>query len=154
MQIVDEDIQRKLLLVKLNESQLPTEIIKKTDEEKAKENFNDDYEYTRKKLKSLVDISVEAIKDLKEIAQETGEPRAYKALGELIKNAGDLTKGVIDSAKAKSDIDKSLMFNQSEGSSVKEVHNNTVFIGSTKELLDKIIEDDKSSSIIDLDSIK
>lgn len=147
----EEDVKRKMMLAKLNAPVEPEPVIEKTEEEKAKENFNADYEYTRKKLKSLVDVSVDAIEDLKEIALETGEPRAYRALGELIKNAGDLTKGVMDSAKSKAEIDKSIAGNNPKESSPREINNNTVFIGSTKDLLDKIIEDDKKAVIIDVD---
>lgn len=149
--INDEKQQRQAYLDKLN-PKVPAIITpqEKTEEQKAKENFDSDYEYTRKKLKNLVDISVTAIEDLKEIANETGEPRAYHVLGELIKNAGELTKGVMDSAKSKSDIDKSINGEPKDRLPVKEINNNTVFIGSTKQLLDKILEDEKNANVIDV----
>src|ERR1035437_4809952 len=104
----DSDV-RKNMLSKLNAAlpQIAGAVVPAVAAvDKSKENFDSDYEYTRKKLKNLADRGEDAIEHFAEIAKETGEPRAFEVLATLLKNTGELVKGVIDNAEAKSNIDR------------------------------------------------
>lgn len=141
----DVDEQRKNMLEKLNTA-VPASVPIVMD--KAKENYESDYEYTRKKLKNLADRGEEAIEHFAEVAKETGEPRAFEVLATLLKNTSDIVKGVIENASAKAVIDSKnappLM-----GDKKSEVHNTTIFVGSAKELLDKVNSEQK---VIDVEA--
>ena len=133
---------RLAMLAKLSQSPpVPSQQITvlKTPEEIAKENNEADYEYARKKLKNLADYGEAAIKHFQEVAEETGEPRAFEVLATLLKNTGELVKGVMDNAATKAHIDKTKepqkVVGDKEGATVT---NTTIFVGTTKDLLDRI----------------
>lgn len=131
--------QRKNMLAKLNTA-VPagTPIVL----DKSKENFDSDYDYTRKKLKNLVDLGEEAIEHFTEIAKETNEPRYFEVLATLLKNTGELVKGVIDNAETKSNIDKKNEAPKVVGDKEPTVSNTTIFVGTTKDLLEKIRQEE------------
>jgi len=106
----------------------------KTDAEKATE----DYEFTRKKLKNLVNIGEEALEHFFEIAQETNEPRAFEVLATLLKTTGELSKGISDNAKTKSSIDKDRGSIQPEGNQPSSLTQNNIYVGTTKDLLKQL----------------
>ena len=147
--IVTDEEKRKRMLSKLNSS-LPSTTVAIVD--KAKENFDADYEYTRKKLKNLADRGEEAIEHFAEIAKETNEPRAFEVLATLLKNTGELVKGVIDNAEAKSNIDRRNEPVKVVGDKdpTPSVNNTTIFVGTTKDLLDKI-KAEEQRKIIDVE---
>ena len=89
----------------------------------------------------------EAIENFKDIALETGEPRAFEVLATLLKNTGELVKNVAENSKNKSEIDKNLDKNITP----QQVQHNNYFVGSTKELLDKITDEEK---VIDGEIVK
>lgn len=137
---MSNDELRSKMLEKLNTS-VPANVPVVMD--KAKENYESDYEYTRKKLKNLADRGEEAIEHFAEVAKETGEPRAFEVLATLLKNTSDIVKGVIENASAKAVID-SKNAQPLMGDKKSEVTNNTtIFVGSTKDLLDKVNNEQK-----------
>lgn len=133
---------RKNMLQKLKTSQEAPVMV-----DAAKENFNSDYEYTRKKLKNLVDMGEEAIEHFKDIAEETNEPRAFEVLATLLKNTGELVRGVIDNATSKANIDGHSKENKVVGDKEVTTNNTTIFVGTTRDLLDKLNNEQKSKVI-------
>ena len=125
-----------------DEAQLPsTEVVSVSKEQK---DADDDYEYTRQKLKSMIDVGEEAIDEFKDVCAETQEPRAYEVLATLIKNTGDLTKSVMDNSKVKASTDRERLAmkqgtpDMSNGGTINQTNNQIIFNGSTKELLEAI----------------
>ena len=102
--------------------------------------YDDDYEYTRKKLKILIEEGEDAINTFKEIAGETQEPRAYHVLSELLKTTSEITKGIMDNAAQKSNIDNRKPIPKNIGENITTTNNNNtaIFVGTTKELLEQI----------------
>lgn len=106
--------------------------------EPPKEGFEQDYDYTRDKLKNLVNIGEDAIEHFIEIAKETNEPRAFEVLATLLKNTGELAKGVIDNATSKANIDTRNQIKTVGDKDKPTTNNTTIFVGTTKDLLEKL----------------
>jgi len=85
-----------------------------------------DYEYSRWNLYKLVAKGQEAVDIILEIAQESGQPRAFEVAGQLIKSVADTADKLIDLQKKMRDLDSP----QKGPTTV----NNSLFVGSTAEL--------------------
>ena len=124
-----------------------------TDEkfESQQQKFDQDFEHSRSKLKEILDESIEAIEHFKDVAQETNEPRAFEVLGGLIKGAAEIAREITNNAHTKAKIDKEsgvVHRHDMPGSGpgiagsvpqqLTQTNNNTIFVGTTKDLLDAI----------------
>jgi flagellar biosynthesis chaperone FliJ len=90
--------------------------------------IDDDYEYARKNLRSLIDNGKDVMNNLTFLAKEGESPRAYEVLGQLIKTLAETNKDLLDIAKKKKDI-------QQEKNGEQPTHvTNALFVGSTAEL--------------------
>ena len=98
-----------------------------------------DYEYTRGNLYSIIDKGQEAINGILELAQESEMPRAYEVAGQLIKSVSDATDKLMDLQKKLKDV------NAEEKQGPTSVTNNAFFVGSSPDLA-KFIIGDKSKS--------
>ena len=111
-----------------NTGEMPNKLSKITNEPpKGDTDVNDDYQYSRAQLYSLVEKGQEAIQGALEVAQNTDHPRAYEVAGNLIKNVADITDKLLDAQKKLKDIEEE----KPKGPSTV---NNSVFVGSTAEL--------------------
>ena len=89
---------------------------------------DDDYEYARKNLRTLIDNGKNVMEDLAYLAREGESPRTYEVLGQLIKTLAETNKDLLDIAKKKKDI-------QQEKGGEQPTHvTNALFVGSTAEL--------------------
>ena len=88
---------------------------------------NQDYEYTRGNLYSLIEKGQEAMNGILEVAQETDSPRAYEVAGQLIKSVGDTTDKLLDLQKKMKDLGE-------DKGKPTNITNNAIFVGSTAEL--------------------
>lgn len=89
---------------------------------------NDDYEYARKNLRSLIDNGKDVMDNLAYLAKEGESPRTYEVLGQLIKTLAETNKDLLDLAKKKKDI-------QQEKNAEQPTHvTNALFVGSTADL--------------------
>jgi len=93
-----------------------------------KKDIKDDYEYSRKTYKDLIDTGVRSLDVLAELARESEHPRAFEVLSKTIKDIGDTTEKLMDLQKSKKEI------NKVEVEERKQITNNNVFVGSTTEL--------------------
>ena len=89
---------------------------------------DDDYEYARKNLRTLIDNGKNVMEDLAYLAREGESPRTYEVLGQLIKTLAETNKDLLDIAKKKKDIQ------QEKGSEHPTHVTNALFVGSTAEL--------------------
>ena len=111
-----------------NTGEMPNKLSKITNEPpKGDTDVNDDYQYSRAQLYSLVEKGQEAIQGAIEVAQSTDHPRAYEVAGNLIKNVADIADKLLDTQKKLKDIEEE----KPKGPSTV---NNSVFVGSTAEL--------------------
>ena len=91
----------------------------------------DDYEYARKNLRTLIDNGKDVMENLAFLAKEGESPRAYEVIGQLIKTLADTNKDLLNLAKTKKDIQQEAK--QEQGNSPTHV-TNALFVGSTAEL--------------------
>ena len=91
-----------------------------------------DYEYSRAQLYTLVEKGQEAVNGILDVAQDSQHPRAYEVAGQLIKHVGDVTDKLADLQKKMKDLD--------EDKGPKQVTNNSLFVGSTSDLQKMIKE--------------
>ena len=96
--------------------------IKNTDDQ-----VNDDHEYARSNLYSLIEKGQEAVDGALDVAQGSDHPRAYEVAGQLIKHVGD----VADKLTALQKTTKEVKEEKKKGPSTV---NNALFVGSTADL--------------------
>jgi hypothetical protein len=91
---------------------------------------DDDYEYARKNLRTLIDNGKDAMENLTFLAKEGESPRAYEVVGQLIKTLADTNKDLLNLAKVKKDIQQ-----KKDEEQLSPTHvTNALFVGSTAEL--------------------
>ena len=87
-----------------------------------------DYQSVRQNLQDIIDRGKIAIDGILTVAEDTDSPRAYEVAAQMIKNVADVNKDLID-------IHNKLRAIKSSYEGPKTVTtNNTLFVGSTKEL--------------------
>ena len=95
---------------------------------------NKDYEYTRGELYRLISQGQEAVQGALEVAQESGQPRAYEVAVNAMKQVSDMTDKLIDLQHKMKNLGKE------DKKSTPTTVNNTMFIGTTADL-QKMIKD-------------
>jgi hypothetical protein len=88
-----------------------------------------DYADVRNNLKNIIDSGMNAIDGILSVASEGESPRAYEVVSQLIKSVSDANKDLIGLHQQMKELEKELP-SQSAGS----ITNNSIFVGSTKEL--------------------
>ena len=113
--------------------EITTEVIEVVDENDSLsenstrvEEVTTDYQYTRSNYYDLIEKGTSAIESSLQIAQEGQHPRAYEVTAQLLKNVGELNKDLME---------LQLTVDKLKGTSKPtNVTNNTMFVGSTKDL--------------------
>lgn len=99
-------------------------VVPKQDEQ----DLDVDYQSVRQNLQDIIDRGKIAIDGILTVAEDTDSPRAYEVAAQMIKNVADVNKDLID-------IHNKLRAIRSNYTGPKTVTtNNTLFVGSTKEL--------------------
>ena len=125
----------------LDMSSEPTEIIKEESKEiksiSTPPDFDlkRDYNLVRKNLKDIIDTGNTAIDGILTVASETESPRAYEVAAQMIKNVADVNKDLIEMHNKMKQIKK-----DNGDQRAQNITNNSLFVGSTKEL-QKMIQD-------------
>jgi hypothetical protein len=95
---------------------------------------NNDYEYARTNLYSIIEKGTNALDDIIDIAKQSESARAFEVVTNLIKTMTEANKDLLSLAKTKKELDRD------ENIPEKQVTNNNLFVGSSAELL-KMIKD-------------
>ena len=105
-----------------------TEVVHKSNKLHLKkgDDVDNDYEYARGNLYSLIDKGQEAVNGALDLAMSSDHPRAYEVAGQLIKHVGDVADKLMALQKDKKNV--------KEESAKKVVTNNAFFMGSTADL--------------------
>ncbi|MGY8865911.1 MAG: hypothetical protein ACKVJK_09790 [Methylophagaceae bacterium] len=101
--------------------------------------IKDDYEFSRKTDKDLINTGVGSLDVLAELARESEHPRAFEVLSQAIKNIGDTTDKLMALQKNKKD----LAVETKAEENAKRITNNNVFVGSTTDLQRMLLEPEK-----------
>ena len=113
--------------------------------------LNKDYRDVRDNLHHIIDSGQVAIDGILRVASEGESPRAYEVVSQLIKSVSEANKDLISLHKQMKDIKK-------EDPDTQQAHNitnNTLFVGSTKELQDMVKKQAKQiqDDVIDVEVI-
>lgn len=102
-----------------------------------KTSVDDDAEFARCNIRSLIEKGNQAMDNLLQVANASEHPRAYEVAANLIKNLSELNKDLLEIQKRRKDL------SPQESSSVKNVNvDKAVFVGSTAELV-KLLKTNK-----------
>jgi hypothetical protein len=99
--------------------------------------FDVDFEYIRNNIKDIITQGSVALERMILVAEQSQHPRAYEVVATLMKALVDANKDLLISHKQR---DERTI---NSGGNVTNVQNNTVFVGSTKEL-SKIMRNKKN----------
>ena len=127
--------ERQLPAVDMSEEDKQALYIKQQEE---------DLQYARMMLKQAEAYNAEAIEGILHIARNSDQPRAYEVAGGLIKNLQDNAKDMLDVHE------KQKRITADDPKARRIETQNNLFVGSTKDLLQAIKEDD--SKVIDVEN--
>lgn len=117
---LETNLPQQLKKIKTEVAQ--TEIVVDTEE---------DYAYSREKIKDLITKAEEAIDNMMALASETEHPRAFEVLAGMFKTTTDMMDQLITLQKKRKELTQSE--EQKPGASGNTT-NNAIFVGSTTEL--------------------
>ena len=94
---------------------------------KRKDQVRQDFDSARKNMKELIHTGFEALDGIMKVANASDSPRAYEVASILIKTVSELNTSLMDIHKTQAD---ALGANKV----VKNTTNNSIFVGSTRDL--------------------
>lgn len=89
-----------------------------------------DYLTVRKNLREILMTGADAIDSVLTVAKESDSPRAYEVAAQLIKAVADVNKDLLDIHKKVKDIQEE----ETVSGKATSITNNSIFVGSTKDL--------------------
>lgn len=90
---------------------------------------NNDYEYARQNIYSIIETGAHALDELAQVAAQSQHPRAYEVLANLVKTMVEANKDLMNLKKTKAEID-----NANPDQVTNNKVQNNLFVGSTAEL--------------------
>ena len=109
-------------------------------------NFQKDYEFVQSNFKELLGSGNVALESALKVATESDSPRAFEVVAILLKTMADLNNNVLDvHKKAKDTTSQKVQVNQT---------NNSVFVGSTKDLQNMLNKDRSTEKIIEAEVVE
>jgi len=120
------------------EKNLPVK--KDSQELKDKRDIKDDYEFSRRTYKDLINTGMLSLDTLAELARESEHPRAFEVLSRAIKDVADTTEKLMALQADK----KKLSKEDEEKEKAKAITNNNLFVGSTTDLQRMLLDHDKN----------
>jgi len=104
-----------------------------------------DYMLVRRNMKDLISIGEDAIDGIVRVATEGDAPRAYEVAAQMIKTVSEMNQDLIDLHNKMKDLKK-------EETNISTT-NNSIYVGSTRDLLDLVNESRSSKKVIEGDII-
>jgi hypothetical protein len=108
-------------------------------------NFQKDYEFVQSNLKDLLGNGNIALESALKVATESDSPRAFEVVAILLKTMADLNNNVLDVHKKAKDTTAS-------NTKVSQT-NNSVFVGSTKDLQNLLNKDRSTDKVIEAEVV-
>ena len=112
-----------------------------------------DYITVRKNLREILMTGADAIDSVLTVAKESDSPRAYEVAAQLIKAVADVNKDLLEIHKKVKEIEGG----ESSSQKATSITNNSIFVGSTKDLQAVVRErymEMMNTKIIEAKSIK
>jgi hypothetical protein len=99
------------------------------EEDIQKTTIEDDADFARQNIRSLIEKGNVAIDNLLSVAHQSDHPRAYEVAANMLKSLTDMNKDLMEIQKRKRDLEPK----ETNNASINV--DKAVFIGSTKELI-------------------
>ena len=113
-------------------------VVPKSNPKEQHKDIQNDYEYARSNLYSVIEKGSYALDSLLELAKASEHPRAFEVVGQLTKTLVDANKDLLAIQKQVKELKKE---EQQQESGNGGTVNNNLFVGSTADLL-KMIKDE------------
>jgi hypothetical protein len=120
----------------------PAKLTPAPEKEDLISDSEEDYKYSRKKLKNLIDKAEESLERLIVVADEAEHPRAYEVLAGMLQTTSDMTDKLMDLQKKR----KELIIGKKPEENKQGATNVAVFVGTTADLQKQLSSD---TTIID-----
>ena len=112
---------------------IKSEIVEVVEETSLTTTVEDDAEFARKNIRTLIEKGNIAMDNLLLVAKESDHPRAYEVAAGFLKGLTDMNKDLMEIQKRKRDLEPKQV-NNTQNINV----DNAVFVGSTTELLKQL----------------
>jgi hypothetical protein len=112
--------------IELIELETTTEIVE------FKDSIEDDAEFARQNIRTLIAKGNDAASHIVEIAKQSEHPRAFEVAANMLKNLADMNKDLLEIQKRKQDLQPKQITQQNINV------DKAVFIGSTSELIKQL----------------
>ncbi|MBC8442926.1 MAG: terminase [Proteobacteria bacterium] len=144
---VDEKISDALEIEFEPVQEVETSIIKKENnlpisKEKMDKDLQLDYNQVRGNIKNLISTGKDAIDGILNVAVESDAPRAYEVASQMIKTVSEMNKDLIELHQKMKNINK-------EEIEVNSTTNNSIYVGSTRDLQDLINQSRSAKKALD-----
>ena len=116
------------------ETAISTAVVHNDNKQK---DINDDYEFARENLYSVIDKGTQALDSLLELAKVSEHPRAFEVVATLSKTLMDANKDLLSIQKKVKELQKE---GEDSGGSTSQNITNALFVGSTADL-QKMLKD-------------
>jgi hypothetical protein len=110
----------------------PIELETTTEIVEVKDSVEDDAEFARQNIRSLIAKGNDAASHIVEIAKQSEHPRAFEVAAGMLKNLADMNKDLLEIQKRKQDLQPKQITQQNINV------DKAVFIGSTSELIKQL----------------
>ena len=135
-EIVEEQLPKKLsanakVLSKTLSNNITTPTPKSEVVESRKEQAENDFDYARTNMYSVIETGTRALEELLDVATQSQHPRAYEVLANTMKTLVDANKELVQLSKKKAEESNNEGVSQNTGG----VTNNNLFVGTTHDLL-------------------
>jgi len=110
----------------------PIELETTTEIVEVKDSVEDDAEFARQNIRSLIAKGNDAASHIVEIAKQSEHPRAFEVVAGMLKNLADMNKDLLEIQKRKQDLQPKQITQQNINV------DKAVFIGSTSELIKQL----------------
>ena len=141
---MDDENKQKMLDILNNDIEIiPPE--KKADARGAR-NLEADHDFAREKLRNTSELTTEAIKELIALATETQSPEIFATLAKLIDSSSKVNQTLLTVSEQKANVEKMKRENNGTNPALPAPNQTAIFVGSTKELLEKIGKEDIGST--------
>ena len=93
--------------------------------------LEEDFQYSRENLKSLIESGFSTLETLTSVAAESESPRAFEVLGKLVETLVDANQKLLNLQETTKKIEQETI---SKNENTPDIQNNVLFIGSTADL--------------------
>lgn len=111
----------------------PVELTSNTEVIEVKDVVEDDAEYARQNLRTLINKGNDAADHIISVAKQSDHPRAFEVVAGMLKNLADMNKDLLEIQKRKQDLQPKIT-NNTQNLNIDKA----VFVGSTSELIKQL----------------